>query len=289
MAIKETVIVGAVMLDGVQQGISQAIEGEAMERTASQGLRAESRRLKILEWIEQEGAVRVRTLANSFGVSAVTVRQDLEKLEAEGHIAREHGGAFKSLTQHMPPMAPEHRVNMDVKRRIGRAAAELVSDGETVILDCGSTVSEVAVNLVDRKGLTVVTNSLNIALRLGGLPTFDVHMPGGSFNTATLSLSGERSIDYFQGLFAQKLFLATHALSIEAGLTYPAMHYISVKRAMIASSREVILVTDSSKFGKRSFSSLGGIDLVQVLVTDDGIRDEDRTAFDKLGIKVILA
>ena len=255
-----------------------------------QRLLGESRRMKILDWLQEEGTARVRALAEAFGVSEVTVRQDLEKLEAEGHIVREHGGAFlKSVTQQVQAMALHHMINMDAKRRIGRAAAELVADGETIILDSGSTVTEVAANLTGREGLTVITNALNIALQLGALPTFEVHMPGGHFKAPTLSLSGERSADYFQGLFAQKLFLATAAVSVEAGLTFPSLSDITVKRAMIECASEVILVADSSKIGRRSFSSLGGIDLVHALVTDAGIRDEDRAAFEGAGVKVVIA
>ncbi|MGH1559818.1 hypothetical protein ACRAWD_23160 [Caulobacter segnis] len=93
------------------------------------------------------------------------------------------------------------------------AAAALVGDHETIIMDAGSTITEIAMNLGDREGLNVVTNALNIALILGAIPTYTVHMPGGQFKAPTLSLSGERSADYFEGLFAQKLFLATAAVS----------------------------------------------------------------------------
>ncbi len=261
-----------------------------MARSANHGLLGESRRMKILEWLQEEGTARVRTLAAAFDVSEVTVRQDLEKLEAEGHIVREHGGAFlKSVTQQVQNIALHHLVHMDAKRRIGRAAAAMVVNGETVILDSGSTTTEIATQLVDREGLTVITNALNIALMLGGLQTFEVHMPGGHFKAPTLSLSGERSAHYFEGLFAQKLFLATAAVSTEAGLTFPSLSDIAVKRAMIQSASEVILVADSSKIGRRSFSSLGAIDQIHVLVTDEGIRDDDRAGFEKAGVKVIIA
>lgn len=249
-----------------------------------------ARRQKILEWIQEEGSVRVRALADAFQVSDVTIRQDLERLEAEGHIAREHGGAYlKSAQQQVRAMALHHLVHMEQKRRIGRAAAELVNDGETIILDSGSTTTEVAANLTERQQLTVITNGLNIALMLGALPSCDVHMPGGHFKSPTLSVSGDRSAEYFSGLFAQKLFLATAAVSIDAGLTYPALADISVKRAMIASAEHVYLVADSSKIAQRAFMSLGGIELIRTLVTDSGIRDEDRKAFADAGIEVIVA
>ncbi len=250
----------------------------------------EARRAKILGWLQEEGSARVRDLAEAFGVSEVTVRQDLEKLDADGHIVREHGGAFlKSVTQQVRSMALQHRDHMDAKARIGRAAATLVGDGETIILDSGSTTTEVAANLLGRRDMTVITNALNIALTLGAEPGFDVHMSGGHFKAPTLSLSGERSADYFRGLFVQKLFLATAAIDLDAGLTYPALSDIAVKRAMIDAAERVILVADSSKIGMRSFSSLGGLELVHTLVTDDGISAADRTAIEAAGVEVMIA
>ncbi|QQV77328.1 DeoR/GlpR transcriptional regulator [Sphingomonas aliaeris] len=253
-------------------------------------LLGEARRTKILEWLQEEGSARVRTLAEAFEVSEVTVRQDLERLEAEGHIEREHGGAFlKSVPRQVREMALHHLENMPAKQRIGRAAAKLVGNGETVILDSGSTTTEVAANLLGRREMTVITNALNIALMLGADPGFEVHMTGGHFKAPTLSLSGERSADYFTGLFAQTLFLATAAIDLDAGLTFPALSDISVKQAMIGAAETVILVADSSKIGVRSFSSLGGINLINTLVTDHGIRDEDRAAIEAAGVRVIVA
>jgi DeoR/GlpR family transcriptional regulator of sugar metabolism len=251
---------------------------------------SESRRAKILEWLREEGSARVRDLAEAFQVSEVTIRQDLEKLEAEGHITREHGGAFlKSVTQQVRSLALQHTDNMDAKRRIGRAAAALVQDGEAIILDSGSTTTEVAANLLERRDMTVITNALNIALMLGAEPGFDIHMSGGHFKAPTLSLSGEKSADYFEGLFVQTLFLATAAVDLDAGLTYPALADIPVKRAMVKAAARVILVADSSKIGARSFSSLGPLNQVHVLVTDTGIAPEDRAAIERLGVEVITA
>jgi DeoR/GlpR family transcriptional regulator of sugar metabolism len=250
----------------------------------------EARRSKILEWLREEGSARVRDLATAFLVSEVTVRQDLEKLEADGHVVREHGGAYlKSMRQQVRTMSLQHLDNIEAKRKIGQAAAALVGDGETIILDSGSTTTEVAANLFGRSDMTVITNALNIALMLGAEPGFDVHMPGGHFKAPTLSLSGERSVDYFRGLFVQKLFLATAAIDLEAGLTYPALSDIPVKRAMIDAAETIILVADSSKIGARSFSALGRLDLIDTLVTDDGIGDEDRAAIAAAGVEIIIA
>ncbi len=250
----------------------------------------ETRRGKILDWLQEEGSARVRDLAQAFSVSEVTVRQDLEKLETEGHIVREYGGAYlKSVRQQVRAMALQHLDNMDAKRRIGRAGAALVNDGETIILDSGSTTTEVAANILGHRDMTVITNALNIALMLGAEPGFDIHMTGGHFKAPTLSLSGERSADYFQGLFVQKLFLATAAIDLDAGLTYPALSDIAVKRAMIDAAETVILVADSSKIGARSFTALGGLEMIHTLITDTGITDADRSAIVAAGVEVVIA
>lgn len=246
--------------------------------------------MKILEWLQEEGSARVRDLSAAFGVSEATIRQDLERLETEGHITREHGGAYlKSIQQQVQSMTLHHIENMDRKQRIGAAAAALVRDNETIIIDSGTTTTRFAENLKSRQGLNVITNALNIALMLGADPTNTVHMPAGQFKAPTLSLSGEKSGDFFVGIYAEKLFLATAGISFEAGLTYPAIGDIYVKRAMIKAASRVYLLADSTKIGRTSFSSLGQVELIHTLITDAGISEADRAEFEARGIDVVIA
>jgi DeoR/GlpR family transcriptional regulator of sugar metabolism len=255
-----------------------------------QNLLAEPRRMKILEWLQEEGSARVRDLSAAFAVSEATIRQDLERLDADGYITREHGGAYlKSVPQQVESMSLHHVQNMDRKQKIGRAAAALVGDHETLIIDSGTTTTQFAEHLRPRQDLNIITNALNIALLLGGNPTNTVHMPAGQFKAPTLSLSGEKSVDFFVGIYAEKLFLATAGISFDAGLTYPAIGDIYVKRAMIKAASKVYLLADSTKIGRMSFSSLGGVELVHTLITDDGISDADIAGFEKRGIDVIIA
>jgi DeoR/GlpR family transcriptional regulator of sugar metabolism len=266
-----------------------ALKG-ADEGGGRQNLLAEPRRMKILEWLQEEGSARVRELSAAFGVSEATIRQDLERLDADGYITREHGGAFlKSVPQQVQSMSLHHIENMDRKQRIGAAAAALVGDHETIIIDSGTTTTQFAENLKSRQDLNIITNALNIALMLGANPTNTVHMPAGQFKAPTLSLSGEKSSDFFVGIYAEKLFLATAGISFEAGLTYPAIGDIYVKRAMIKAASKVYLLADATKIGRTSFSSLGSVDLVDTLITDDGISDEDRRALEDRDVKVIVA
>lgn len=254
------------------------------------GLLAEPRRKKILEWLQEEGSARVRDLSAAFLVSEATIRQDLEKLENDGHVSREHGGAFLNTLPHqVETLSLQHAENMDKKRRIGARAAALVGDGETIILDAGSTTTEVAQCLLGRSSLTVITNALNIALILGKVPGFAVHMPGGQFKAPTLSLSGDKSVDYFRNILAGKLFLATAGVSVETGLTYPSFADLQLKEAMIRAASHVYLVADSTKINRTSFTRLGTLDVIHSFITDDGIGDKDVQEFERRGIEVIVA
>ena len=255
------------------------------------GLLSEPRRRRILEWIQEEGSARVRELAAAFQVSEATIRQDLEKLEQDGQITREHGGAFLNPTTPAPAgtMTLHHQENMEQKRRIGALAASLVQDGETIILDAGTTTTEIALRLTQRRNLTVITNALNIAVILGSIPSNAVHMPGGQFKGPTLSLSGDKSVDYFRSIFAGKLFLATAGVSLETGLTYPSFADLQLKEAMIKAARQVYLVADSTKINRPSFTRLGSIDVIHTFITDTGISDDDAAAFRARGIDVLTA
>jgi DeoR/GlpR family transcriptional regulator of sugar metabolism len=254
------------------------------------GLLSEPRRRRILDWIQEEGAARVRDLAVAFQVSEATIRQDLEKLEQEGFITREHGGAFlNSVPAQVSAMTLHHQENMEKKRKIGALAASLVKDGDTLILDAGTTTTEIATRLVNRRNLTVITNALNIAMILGAVPGNAVHMPGGQFKAPTLSLSGDKSVEYFRNIFAGRLFLATAGVALEAGLTYPSFADLQLKEAMIKAASHVCLVADSSKINKSSFTRLGSLDVIHSFITDDGISAADAKEFKRRGIDLMIA
>jgi ribose transport system ATP-binding protein len=251
---------------------------------------AEPRRRQILDWLQEEGSARVRDLSHAFGVSEATIWKDLEKLESDGHINRQHGSAFlRSMPKQVQTLSLQHMENIEKKRKIGVKAASLVGDGETIILDAGSTTTEIARNLLGRSSLTVITNALNIALTLGAVPGYAVHMPGGQFKAPTLSLSGDKAADYFHDVQAGKLFLATGGVSLDSGLTYPSLADLQIKQAMIRAASHVYLVVDSTKINRSSFTRLGPLDVIHSVITDDGIRAEDVRAFENRGIKVIVA
>ena len=248
------------------------------------------RRQQIIAWIEEEGSARVRELAKAFDVTEATIRQDLERLEETGRITREHGGAYlNSVPTQVASVALHHQVEMDRKQKIGALAASLVQDNETLIFDAGTTTTEVANRVLERENLTVITNALNIAMTLGSVPGFSVHMPGGEFKPPTLSLTGDKSVDYFKDILAGKLFLATAGVDVRLGLTYPSFADLQLKQAMIRAAQHVYLVADATKINQPSFTRLGDLDLVQTFITDDGISDIQAKEFESRGIELLVA
>jgi DeoR/GlpR family transcriptional regulator of sugar metabolism len=248
------------------------------------------RREKILELLIEDGSAKVLDLAKLFKVTEVTIRQDLEKLEKEDLIIREHGGAFlKNVKDQVKAFSLSHQENLDKKELIAAKCLEFIESGDTIILDSGSTTTEVAKKLKGFKNLTVITNALNIALLLGAEPGIEVIVTGGEFKPPTLSLTGQKAADFFKGLNVQKLFLATAGISLKAGLTYPSISDIVVKKAMIEAAETTYLVADSTKIGKSAFASLGALSLIDYIITDQGIEEKHKQVFKDNEIELIIA
>ncbi len=251
---------------------------------------ANQRRDKIFELIREDGQAKVTDLSRIFKVTEVTIRQDLERLENEGVIIREHGGAYlKDIDMNVRNLQLQAKGNMIEKAAIARKAIEFIRDGDTIILDSGSTTTEISKIISGFKNLTVITNALNIALILGAQTGINVIVTGGEFKAPTLSLTGQKAADFFQNLHVDRLFLATAGIALRSGLTYPGISDICVKRAMIESANEIYLVADSTKIGKSSFASLGALSLINYLITDSNITKEDIEWLKSNDIKFILA
>ena len=251
---------------------------------------ANHRRDKMLELLKEDGSAKVIDLARIFKVTEVTIRQDLEKLEKDGLVTREHGGAYlKNVEAQVRTVSLAHQENMSKKELIALKCLEFIESGDTIILDSGSTTTEIAKKLKGFKNLVVITNALNIALMLGAEPGIEVILTGGEFKPPTLSLTGQKAADFFNGLNAQKLFLATAGISLKAGLTYPSISDLVVKKAMIDAADITYLVADSTKIGKSAFASLGALSLINYIITDDEIEEHHKKLFHDNEIELIIA
>ncbi len=246
------------------------------------------RRTEILNLIQEDGHAKVQKLAQIFKVSDVTIRQDLEILERMGYIQREYGGAFlKDVGDFARTGQIFNRAHLEKKIEIAKKAVTLVNEGDNIILDSGSTTTELAKQLVGYKNLTVMTNALNIAFILGENPGINLILSGGEFKAPTLSLTGELAANTFKGVHVKKLFLATAGISSDMQLTYPSFSDLVVKSAMIRAAEQIYLLADSSKLSVSSFASLGRITLVDYLITDSQITPEQLEMLKNVNLEVI--
>ena len=246
------------------------------------------RRTKILDYIKQNGFAKVQTLSKTFQVTEVTIRQDLEFLEKEGFVHREHGGAYIDRESNTTSSITQfNKENLEKKREIARKAVCFIPEGDSIILDSGSTTTELAKLLQNFKRLTVITNSLSVAMILGENPNIDLIITGGLFRQQTMSLTGELAADSFKNIHVNKLFLATAGISTTLKLTYPNLSDLVVKSAMIKSADSVYLLADTSKLGSSAFANLGPASLIQTLITDSDIPGDFALELKNAGIQIV--
>ncbi len=245
---------------------------------------------EILKLLEREGGAKVTDLGRHFSVSEVTIRKDLEKLEAEGGIFKGHGGAFlKDVPEKSSGFSFEKTENVYEKQAIGRAAEHLIENRDTLIIDSGTTTMELANEINQAKNLIIITNSVPAALRLANIPSIEIHITGGEVNANSLAVAGPQAADFFESIHVDKLFLSAIGLSFKTGLVYSETDSAIVKKAMIQAAEQVYLLLDSSKFEKKSFSPIGAIEVLDFVITDSGISPANREALEKMGIEVIIA
>ena len=251
---------------------------------------AKSRKAHIIERISAEEEISVADLAETLGVSEMTIRRDLAELEREGLLKRVHGGAVSSFGRsYEPPYALRSVQSIAAKQAIARAAANMVAEGDSIALDVGSTVYEVARLLSRRRGLTIITPSVRV---LGlFLKNKDVRtiVSGGVLRTGEESLIGDLACHAFRDLFVDKLFLGLGGVDAVNGLSEYNWDDALVKRAMIRSAKEVIVVANSSKFGGTAFARIAEIGDIHAVVTDRQPPEDLTRAFAAHKVRIVIA
>src|SRR3981189_596787 len=250
----------------------------------------EQRGRSVLDLVDQDGQVTVSDMAQRFSISAVTVRNDLDALASIGAVVRSHGGAVRRLeATQVYPLRTKETLHRDEKIRIGRAAAELVQPGETIILDSGTTTAEVARHLKRMKiqSLTVITNALNIAIELADAPGISLIMIGGLLRPVSCSFVGPQAEAMMSEFHADRLFLAVDGFDLENGPSTPAILEAQLNNVMIRSAKEVNVVTDFSKLDRRSVSKIGPYERIRRLITDTRAAPEFTEKLRGKGIEVI--
>ncbi len=251
-----------------------------------------SRRIKIIESLKSHGQVNVSELSETLGVTGVTIRNDLKQLEKKGVLIRARGGAIRIEQIHAEedfPLSDKQKKHLLEKIEIGKKASELIEDGNTIIIDSGSTTFELAKNLKKFKNITVITNALNVAALLADYSNVNVIVPGGMLKKNSLSLVGILAEKGFKDYFCDKLFLGVDGFDLDFGISTPNPEEAHLNQAMIAISKEVIVVADSSKFQKRGFAFIAPLSKINTVVTDKGISSENKAKLESSGIKVIVA
>ena len=229
------------------------------------------RRQRILELIQHSGSATVEELAEAVGSSSSTVRRDLDRLAALSLVIRTHGGAV--LPTHSTAYEKrytEKRILRQHENHIGKAAAEFVQEGETVILDSGSTTLEVARNLAAKKHLTIITNDLFIATEITYHPSTTVIVTGGILRPGFNVVVGSATESFLMSVHVDKSFLGGDAVDFDYGLTNATLSEASVKQLMIKAAREAYLVVDHTKFGQRALAKVADLESFKLIVTDHG-------------------
>ncbi len=251
---------------------------------------ARERQEHIVRTIEEHGRARVSDLAAQFRVSGVTIRKDLMALEAEHRLVRTHGGAI-AIDRSRPELSFEirERLQADEKRRIGVAAAALVHDGESIVMDASTTALSVARQLKSRNAwsqLTVITNGLRIASELAGHPGITVLMLGGRVRWEALSVVGQLGDGLFSRINVQKAFLGAAGFTPESGLADATDEEAQIKRSMVAAASEVIAIVDHTKWERAAFATFCPTDEISIVLTDERAPDAMVRALKARGVEV---
>lgn len=249
----------------------------------------EERRQHILSLIEKHGRVLVEELSTQLGLSRITIRKDLDHLQSRELLIRTHGGALPMKVGALsdPSIQEKEELHHEEKVRIAKAAAVRVSEGQCIILDSGSTTTEIARAILSFRSLTVITNALNIAAELAS-SDFEIILIGGTLRKNSLSVVGPLAEDVLKEMHADIVFIGVDGFDTTIGLTTPNIMEARVNRAMIKAAAKVIAVCDSSKFNRRSLSLIVGTEQIDQLITDSKLRPDEMKAMQDAGIEVTI-
>lgn len=248
------------------------------------------RRSSILQILKKNSNVSVTELSKHFGVSEVTIRKDLNLLKDRNLLVRTRGGAITNDTgtnEDEMSIRFKKLAHYREKQAIGRAAADLIEDGDIIIIDSGTTALQVACNLHQFKNLTVLTNALNVAQEVLSYKRFNVILLGGNIRSSSESVVGALAESNLKMFYCDKLFLGVDSFSVENGISTPSVEEANINQIMISRSRKVITVFDSSKVNKRSFAFITDLSKIDAVVTDDGLDKSIRSQLKAMDLEVI--
>lgn len=253
----------------------------------TQAVFPEERRSKIMALTQRQGRCTVADLARELNVSEVTVRQDLDFLEKQGLLRRTHGGAILPSGSGMErPFQVVETAYKQEKERIAAAAAQMIQPGDTLILDVGTTVTELARQLLNYRNLTVFTNALNIAVLLEANSNITTVVTGGTLRPAQHSLVNPYAELILDKIHVDTVFLGVSGITVEAGLTNVNLAEAELKEVFIKAAQRRIVLADSSKVGTVALAKIANIQDVDLLITDTGADPDQIQSLQAEGLEV---
>jgi DeoR/GlpR family transcriptional regulator of sugar metabolism len=242
---------------------------------------AAQRQARIVQHLQEDGFVEIARLSKNLGVDRSTVRRDLHALEQRGLVRRSRGGALAGPASGEAdiPYAVKRVQQTPAKEAIAAYAAKLVGPSEAVLLDSGSTTFQLARALRQRNDISVVTNDLNVAMCLAESPGIQLIVTGGILLESVYALVGPRTVAELRDLHVDRAFLGADAIHHEDGITNVTFVEVEVKRAMIGTAREVVVLADATKFGHRALAPVCPLDAINAIVTDEGLDSEVRSLY----------
>ena len=250
---------------------------------------AEERQREISVILHENGSVKVNELSEHFNVSEATIRRDLQEMESKKLLKKTHGGAVKiDVTNFEPSFMDKKDERSEEKHCIAKYAAGMIKNGDTIILDSGTTTLELCKNII-AENITVITNSIDIAAELTSRSDVKLILTGGMLRPTTRAMVGYVCEKMLKNFRVDKVFLGANGVSLTSGVTTPDITEAQAKKAMISSSNKVILVADSSKLENICFSVICPITEVSTIITSGDISKEVSNDFIRQGIEFIVS
>lgn len=250
---------------------------------------AEERQDKIAVLLEERGSARVTELSEYFNVSEATIRRDLQEMEEKRLLRRTHGGAVKfDITNFEPYFSDKKNERNEEKTAIGELAANMIKDGDTIILDSGTTTLEIAKH-INTQNITVITNSVDIAVELMNRGNVEIIVTGGILRNSTRAMVGHICENTYKNFRVDKAFIGANGISIKEGITTPNIIEAQAKKAMVECANKIIIVADNSKFEKVCFSLICPIEKITAIVTSGCIEKETIDNLKSVGVDIRIA
>ncbi len=247
----------------------------------------ETRHQKILDYLLSHQSADIDELSKFINVSEATIRRDLDYLESTGDLIRVRGGALKKIEKIEPFVLPRSLIQADIKKRIGKAAADLVQDNDTIIVSTGSTTEAMIPFLSEKVGLTIITNALNVAFQLTRFENISTIVLGGLLRQSEFDLIGHITEDALSGLVATKFFRGVKGIHPKQGLTASDVVQVRTDRKMIDTVQDLIILADHTKFNSMGSIQVGPISIASVIITDVDAPKDDLELIRQMGVNVI--